>query len=123
MLSPYERELVNVHKSQIAAQATQMYIEKIIIHPMKAVFTFVQTPYPRKRAKDTIQQTAFIVLTSLAAVDRMQIKLKSFEVDDVLQSTSSLVDLIQHKTLQDLQSQLAQIAGTVRSMLSMGVFI
>ena len=99
-------------RSQIAAQATKMYVEKLVIHPMKITLTFVQSPYPRKRGRGTLQATAINVLTSLAGVDRMQLKLKSFEVDDVLESRASLVDLIVNKTIQDLQSQLAQIAGT-----------
>jgi hypothetical protein len=112
-MSPSDRmTLVSVHRSRVCAQASQMYIEKLILHPMKLILTFVQTPFPRKSLnKATFQTTAFNFLTSLAGVDRMQLKLKSFEVEDVLESRSSLVGRIRHKTLQDLQSQLAQIAG------------
>ena len=124
LLSP-NKQLVDVHRSQLTAQATQMYIEKLIVHPMKIILTFVQTPYPRKKdpkkTRDSLQTTAINVLTLLASVDRMQLKLKSFEVDDVLESRASLVDLISRKTLQDLQSQLAQIAGTPLFLLSTSV--
>ena len=112
IVSPADRNmLVDVYRSQIVAQATKMYIEKLLIHPMKITLTFLQTPFPRKRGKGTLQAAAINILTSLAGVDRMQLRLKSFEVDDVLESRSSLIDLIVHKTVQDLQSQLAQIAG------------
>ena len=111
ILSPCERRLVDVHRSMIAAKATQMYIEKLIIHPIKISLTFVQTLYPRKETEKFEHSRAFNIIASLAAVDRMQIRLKSFEVDDVMESTSSLVDLISQKTMQDLQSQLASIAG------------
>jgi len=43
----------------------------------------------------------------------MQVKLKSFEVEDAMQSTSSLLNHIKNKTIQDLRSQLAQIAGSL----------
>ena len=111
ILRPSERRLVDVHRSMIAAKATQMYIEKLIIHPLKISFTFVQTINPRKEIEQFEHSRAFNIIASFAAVDRMQIRLKSFEVDDVMESTSSLVDLISQKTLQDLQSQLASIAG------------
>ena len=113
LMSPGNQNvLVDVYRSQVDTQARKMYIERLLIHPMKITLTFVQTPFPRKRGiGGTLQATAINVLTSLAGVDRMQLKLKSFEVDDVLESRSSLFDLIVHKTVQDLQSQLAQIAG------------
>lgn len=113
-MSPDDQHmLVDVYRSQVAAQASKMYIEKLIVHPIKITLTFVQTPFPRKRGKDTLQATAINILTSLAGVDRMQIRLKSFEVDDVMESRASLIALITNKTFQDLQSQLAQIAGSL----------
>ena len=115
MMSPGNKNmLVDVYRSQVTAQAAKMYVEKLLIHPMKITLTFSQTPYPRERGKGkgTLQSTALNVLASLAGVDRMQLRLKSFEVDDVLESRSSLIDMIVHKTVQDLQSQLAQIAGS-----------
>ena len=113
LLSPSDRmALVCVRSSWVAAQVSQMYVEKFIIHPMKFTLTFVQTPFPRKTGKDTFKTTALNFLTSLAGVDRMQLKLKSFEVDDMLESSASLMDLLKRKTLHDLQSQLAEIAGT-----------
>jgi hypothetical protein len=113
-MSPNDQHmLVDVYRSQVAAQASKMYIEKLIVHPVKITLTFVQTPFPRKRGRDTLQATAINMLTSLAGVDRMQIRLKSFEVDDVMESRASLIALISNKTMQDLQSQLAQIAGSL----------
>ena len=78
---------------------------------MKIILTFIQTPFPRKTEGNTFQTTALNMLASLAGVDRMQIRLKSFEVEDILESRSSVMGLIVNKTFQDLHSQLAQIAG------------
>lgn len=68
VMSPSDRNmLVDVYRSQIAAQASKMYIEKLIIHPIKITLTFAQTLFPRKREKkDTLQATAVDMLTSLA---------------------------------------------------------
>ena len=68
-----------------------MYIEKLILHPMKLTLTFIQTPYPRKQVKETFQTTAINILTSLAGVDRMQIRLKSFEVGRRMNERTSLL--------------------------------
>ena len=111
VLNPCDKRLVDIHRSMVAAKAAQMYIEKLIIHPMKISLTFIQTLYPRKRDKDSVPSRAYNIMMSLAGVDRMPIKLKSFEVDDVMESTSSLADLITQKTLHDVQLQLASIAG------------
>lgn len=107
-------KIVDVYRSKMSALTSKMYFEKLIIHPMKITFTFVQAPFPRKGSSNaTLQSTAFNIFTSLAAVDRMQLKLKSFEVEDALESDASLKNHIINKTLQDLQSQLAQIAGSL----------
>ena len=92
VMSPSNQsQLVNVYHSQVAAQASKMYIEKLILHPMKLTLTFIQTPYPRKQVKETFQTTAINILTSLAGVDRMQIRLKSFEVGRRMNERTSLL--------------------------------
>lgn len=107
-------QIVDVYRAKMSALTSKMYFEKLIIHPMKVTFTFVQAPFPRKGTSNaTLQSTAFNIFTSLAAVDRMQLKLKSFEVEDALESYGSLQNHVVNKTLQDLQSQLAQIAGSL----------
>ena len=113
-LAPEQRlRYIDVYKSQFSAQASKIYFEKLIIHPIKITLTFVQTPYPRKREKVTLRSTAINVLTAMAGFDRMQVKLKSFEVEDAMQSRSSILNHIKNKTIQDLRSQLAQIAGSL----------
>lgn len=114
LLGPEQRlRYIDVYKSQLSAKASKIYFEKLIIHPIKITLTFVQTPYPRKREKVTLKSTAINVLTAMAGFDRMQIKLKSFEVEDAMQSRSSILNHIKNKTIQDLRSQLAQIAGSL----------
>jgi hypothetical protein len=116
LLSPEQQlQLVDVKKSYLSAKTSKMYFEKLIIHPIKIAFTFVQSPFPRKRTKgmDTLHSTFVNVLTSFVGVDSMHIRLNSFEVEDAMQSIESLIDHITNKTLQDLKSQLAQIAGSL----------
>jgi hypothetical protein len=79
---------------------------------MKIVITFVQTPFPRKEAF-TSEPTFLNILTFLAGFDQLKIKLKSFQVEDAMESRSSLFDHIVNNIKQDLQSQVAQIAGSL----------
>jgi hypothetical protein len=43
----------------------------------------------------------------------MQLRLNSFEVEDAMESLPSLLDLIASKSMQDVRSQLTQIAGSL----------
>lgn len=114
LFSPREQlQHVDVYRAQMVTQASKMYFEKLVVHPIKLVLTFVQVPYPRKEGPDTIRSTVANALTSLAAVEKMKIKLKSFDVENAMETKSSLLNHIAKKSLQDLQSQLAQIAGSL----------
>lgn len=114
ILAPINRmSLVDVYKAQVSVQESKMYFEKLIVHPIKITLTFAQTLFPRKRNQETLRSALIDVVTSLAAVDRMQLRLKSFEVEDALESRQSLMNHITRKTWQDLQAQLGQIAGSL----------
>eukprot|EP01041_Mallomonas_annulata_P001683 gene1683-3255_t len=110
-----QRQLVDVYKSQIVAQASKMYFQELILHPMKITLTYAQTPFPRKKETDNLSVSAAVleVLTSMAGVDRMVIKLNSFIVSEAIESVNSLSQRIISKTMRDLQFQLAQMAGSL----------
>ena len=56
--------------------------------------------------------TCYILLYVLG-FDRLKIKLKSYQVDDVMESRASLTSHIVNNIKQDLSSQVAQIAGSL----------
>ena len=63
--------------------------------------TFVQAPFPRKGTSNiTLQSTAMNIITSLAGVDKMELKLKSFRVSDALESVPSIRAAFMNKSLQ-----------------------
>ena len=107
--------LVDLYRSKIQAQQSKMYFRKLVIHPIKVTFTFAQTTFPRRigQHRETLQSTVLNVLMSLVGVEKLQLRLRSFEVDDAMESVSTLVDLITSKSIQDVRSQLTQIAGSL----------
>ena len=115
LMSPeFRMQLLDVYKAKESLQCSKMYIDQLTIHPIKIVFTFTQTPYPRKQTSDEASSfAAFNLVTSLAGVDRMEVKLQSFIVSGALESLASLQARITAKVVQDIQYQIAQVAGSL----------
>lgn len=108
-LSPEQRrQLVDVYHSQMSAQAQKLFLENFVLHPMKFELSFQKTRFPRDRETNV---TDFI--TAFASVDRMEIKLSSFIVVNAMESASTLKNRIVAQLGQDLQSQIAKIAGSL----------
>ena len=135
-------QLVHMSKIQENIQFTKMYFRHLIVHPIKLVITFVQTPFLRnmntpssvtsssssssssnihhEKQNSQIrsynyehQSLTMNILTSLVGLDRMKIRLKSFEVEDALESKSSLMNSVLSKLKSDLQSQIGSMAGSL----------
>lgn len=102
------KKLVDVYRSQISAQGQKMFLENFILHPMKIQLSFQKTRFPRNR-----QTNATDFITAFASVDRMDIKLSSFIVVNAMESAATLKTRIVAKLGQDLQSQIASIAGSL----------
>jgi len=85
-----------------------------MIHPMKIVLTFTQTPFPRKQTpEEATAFSTFNLVTSFAGVDKMEIRLHSFIVEGAMESPASLQARILAKVVQDFQYQIAQVAGSL----------
>lgn len=102
------KQLVDVYRSQISAQGKKMFLENFVLHPMKFHLSFQKTRFPRDR--DT-NMTDFI--TAFASVDRMEIMLSSFIVVNAMESATTLKTRITANLMQDVQSQIAHIAGSL----------
>lgn len=114
LLSPSSfLRLVDIYEAQRFCQQSKASFEHIVFHPIKVYLTFVSLPLPRDRVQDTITSTWLDILTSLATVDFLEVRLKSFIVSNAVESVGTLSRRLQAKVVQDLQSQLAQIAGSL----------
>ena len=110
----FRKQMVDIYGSKESTRASKLYIEKLVMHPIKLLLTFTQTPFPRKQEFDeNISYTILNILTTLAGVDDMELKLNSFIVSGVMESVLTLRDRILAKVFQDLQSQIGQVAGSL----------
>jgi hypothetical protein len=114
LLSPEGRSgRIDVYHAKVVATASKVYFENLIVHPMKLRLTFVHSPLSRDLSTNSISSAVVHVLTSLAEVDDMKIRLNSFIVSNALESATSLQNRLVAKLVQDLQLQLATIAGSL----------
>lgn len=60
-----------------------------------------------------ISSTLSNMLQSLAAIDRVQLKLRSFEVEDAMETRSSLAYLIGIQLRSDIRDHFAQLFGSL----------
>ena len=109
LLSPGHR--LHFYSRAMSQISTNMYIEQLILHPISLNVTYSHTEFPRTEEDNVLAMLSYI--PSFAAVDRFPIQMSSFTVDQVLESTDSLVARILKKSLYDLQSHLANLAGSL----------
>ena len=91
--------------------SNNVYIEQLILHPISVNVTYSHTEWPRTQEENVLVLLSYI--PSFAAVDRFPIQLSSFTVDQVLDSVESLTTRVLKKTLYDLQTHLAHLAGSL----------
>ena len=82
ILPENQLQTVDIFRSQVAAQAKRIYIENLVLHPIKVTLTFQQTSLPRK--KDETAMAVYVeylsYIPTFANVDRATLKLNSFIV-------------------------------------------
>jgi vacuolar protein sorting-associated protein 13A/C len=119
ILLPENRyQIVDIFRSQNAAQAKRIYIENLVLHPIKVTLTFQQTALPRK--KDETAMAGYVeylsYIPTFANVDRATLKLNSFIVSDAMESVQSLTSRITANSWRDLNYQLAKLAGSLTAL-------
>jgi hypothetical protein len=114
MSTSFRRQVVDIYGAKTAAHASKLYIDSLVIHPFKFLLTFTQVPFPRKTESDeNISYALFNILTTLAGVDEMELKFNSFIVSGSMEPLSSLKTRVVAKLMQDFQSQIGQVAGSL----------
>lgn len=125
LLSPQRRMYgVNVYSAQLVSRAAKIYFQKLIIHPIKVYLTVVLTPFsPQKSSfnrnedksseESSIQSTFLNILQTFAAVDHMKLQLRSFEVDDAMETRASISYYVLSQLKQDISSHFGQAFGSL----------
>jgi len=111
---------IDVYMARRAARANKMYFGSIMIHPVKISLTFQKSSSQRRNSSQLTSSASYWLeaIPSIISVDRMPFKLQSFIVKDALESSTSLMNRITSKTMQDIQKQGAMIAGSYLLSLS-----
>ena len=123
-LSENRFHLVDIRRSQLSAQADRVYIENLVIHPIKVTLSFQQTSVPRKQdlgagyadSSLSLAETVVAALSYIPAfvsVDRVALKLNSFIVADCMESSRALASRVLAQSWKDLRYQLANLAGAL----------
>jgi len=107
------------------ARAHKYYFEALIVHPIKITVTFTPTSLPASRNSSALVQlgdhSKLRLLPRVAAVEDFALKVNSFIVDHAMESTRTMQQRILTKILQDLRSEMVQVAGNlVGSMALLG---
>ena len=108
--------LVDMFRSQVIAMAPRVYIENLILHPIKLTITFTQTTLPRKVDNDTtlaLAVTALSYIPPFVSLEAATVKINSFIVDDAMESAQSILQRILVQALHDIQFQVAKLAGSL----------
>ena len=120
LFSPTKRwQLIDVYYSQFQARQPKIFIENFVLHPIKVTVSFTQTVLPRKIESTKSHTKALQILSyipSFVKMDRAVICLKSFIVEDSMESIPSLVSHIKAAFLKDLIGQIAGLAGSLSAV-------
>ena len=109
---------VDVHRSQSTAQAPRVYIENLILHPVKITVTFLQTALPTKidDCSHAFVRGLLSHIPSFVSLDGATIKLNSFIVHDAMESSEAIYSRIIANAINDLQNQIGRLAGSLTAI-------
>eukprot|EP01038_Epipyxis_sp_PR26KG_P007511 gene7511-10233_t len=112
--SPKQKShLINIIATKTNTFNFKIYFQKLVIHPLKVTLTFLQTIFPRRLQSETFKSALLNVILSIVGVEKLQLRLNSFEVEEVMESIDSLNNLLINNYIQELRRQLASIAGSL----------
>ena len=117
-----ERNYADVEKTFESAQVTKIYVESLVIHPIKINLTFTPTNYSRSSSNESsviLKYPWIKIIQNITAVDEFEVKINSFIVENAMDSIESLGTRILSKVVRDLQMHLVQIAGSLLISLSL----
>jgi hypothetical protein len=85
-------QMVDVHVALHDVKAAKLYIENLIVHPIKAHVTFFQVDFPRSGSEEKrlIRKYFWLKFLRFISIDDIVIKLNSFVVSNAMESIQTL---------------------------------
>ena len=115
VIDAYNKEVASFrHRRQILViqtilrdvKAAKLYFDSLIVHPIKAHITFLQSAYPRTDSKELIRKYFWLKFLQFISLDDVVLRLNAFAVDNAMESVVTLNDRLISKLLSDLQGQV-----------------
>lgn len=107
---------VDVQRAKKAAQSSKMYIESLVLHPIKVRLTYEHTPLPRAKTEDALLAPEYLwlkLVRDMVKLEDVPLRLHSFIVSAALESPSSLLRRLTESYARDVQRHLHIIASNL----------
>lgn len=122
-LTFYSKHPLDAKAAKKFVQGYKLYVEELVIHPLKFSISFMTSSFPRNRKQneDVFGSSKFLLLQlfrGIAGVEEMTIRVTSFIVKNVMETQDALISRILYKLLREIQFQILEIAGNLVGSLN-----
>ena len=113
---------VDIDKILNAACSEKLYVENLVLHPLKINITFTPTRFPRSSSEDIFSSRKYKVfkwVKEMASIDELVVKVSSFIItSNMMEPFDQLKLRIASAFLRDLKKELFLVVGRVIGNLS-----
>lgn len=111
--------LQNIEWQYTISQQNKMFIEHLVIHPMRVSLSFYPTKFPRSTKAIHPSLRWMRSLENVTSVEGFELKIKSYIASNVMEPLPRLMESIGTKITREIQSNLIKIAGNLVGSLSL----
>jgi hypothetical protein len=115
----HHNKLYDIDYQYKNCQIPVYFIESLTIHPMKLTLSFYPSHFPRKTTDIPAPLRFMTKVEVVTSVEDFQVKIKSFIIENAMDSLPKLMERFSNKIIRDLQSHLVQIAGNLIGSLNL----
>jgi hypothetical protein len=114
-----KNKLYDVSYQYKSSQGQKLFIEALVIHPMKFTLDFYPNHFPRHKRELPKALRWLTMLETVTSVENFHIRIKSFITENIMETPAALGVRIGNKIGRDIQSNLLQIAGNLVGSLNL----
>ena len=108
-------QTIDVFTTQEESRQPKIFIENLVLHPIKITMSFVQTTLPRKvdEYSNASLVSTLSYIPTFAKMENVSLRLNSFIVEDAMEALPTLISRVWSSYLSDLEGQIARLAGSL----------
>lgn len=111
--------LQNIELQYQMSQNRKVFIEQLVIHPMKASLSFYPSRFPRSTKQIHPSLRWMRNLENITSVEDFELRIKSYIATDVMESLPRLMESIGIKITREMRENLVKIAGNLVGSMSL----